>query len=274
MVVALMLGVLAVAAGCRTPSIFSGKPDPMDAGQHGALTPSDMAAAMVAANKESQAVLIKAIKQELRELPSGLHTVPEGGGFGGAVNARSIPAREADGNIARWPDGSPICVDLWYAVRSNIQEDMLDIKGVDELGLKFGVRPEADETYVAGLYAVTAPVDIFRCNVKRVEGAGWVDEKQSEIIAARAAERDAILSHLPAMIRETYIGRGKVIETTAGGLVKVIKTSGDTAVGVLMALSPTGQVVNGVSEGLRIVIADPTTGVPQVPIDVENPEGD
>ena len=68
-----------------------------------------------------------------------------------------------------------------------------------------------------------------------------------------------------------------MVEATADGRVRVIKSVADGTSQVisayLVAASPYGAIVNGVSEGLRVVLEDPETGA-VTPVEVQPEAGD
>jgi len=136
-----------------------------------------------------------------------------------------------------------------------------NLEGVDTLEYLVGGVPHL--TGVApGMQNValsTAPVPLF-LSVKGVDAAS-VHSRLPEVVAARAAERDAILARLPDVIREQYVGKGKVIEAASDGLVKVITAGGEVTTGILLAANPTSAAIGEATKGLRLVLADPETGV-------------
>jgi len=252
-VAVVLLAVLVMASGC---GMLGGMPSGPDLTS--ATVPSDQRTPIVL-TQESVDVLTHQGVTEAKILAEALSAVQDQG---------SVIYVNHEGYV--WgPDakpifdaaGQPLKMRTQIVAKLNSMHALQNMQGVEQLEYLVGGVPHltgvrADMQNVA---LSTAPVPLY-LSVRGVNAAS-VDSRLPEVIQARAAERDAILRHLPAIVREQYVGQGKVIQATADGLVTVLTATGQAVTGVLLAANPTSAAIGATASGLKLVLADPQTGI-------------
>lgn len=205
-------------------------------------------------SSKSTKAAIEALKHNSMIVPGVLNNTPKDGT--GVMTASRIAAREPNGSLSviKDKDGNPILDKNGLPIVIYDEFEQLVMTGYKTELAGEGAGASSIE-YVVGGRSVdndrkaltgAATWDGMRLYVKDLKGS---ITKNSDALAAEIkAEtegRAKILEALPGVIRETFIGTNKRIELLYDGRVRLITALGDSVIGRLISLTPTGAATEG-----------------------------
>lgn len=240
-----VLGIVAwLSAGC---AMFRKAPSGAPAGANVPSGPSPGGAPTIWTHEQVQ-VLKAAIEKDRVTLASVLESVPDNGL--GIMLDYEVHERLPDGLIATGPNGQPLVGKCRAVLKANNIQNLQALNEVGRVEYTLLGRPNINENSAERW---TIPlVEGLRLNASNVRGVA-IEGQLAQIVAARAAERAAVIEGWSALIEAEWGGRIKWVGALGDATAVVATSAGEQAVKVLKVVTPEGAAI----EGLRLLVERP-----------------
>ena len=214
-----------------------------------ASIPSDMKTPYVA-NAYSADVLQGATKHDRLLLSSALESMQEAGAV--AYVEREVALRNPDGSPVIDTSGNPVILRQRSVCKVNSLKEIKELQKVGKVTLVLAGQAPVTLPDGSTDEIMAAMIEGLRLEVDQVEGAK-IDSEVAEIVAARAAERAAIIDGWTKLTEAEWGGRIEWVGAIGDATAIVTTSAGEQAVKILKVVTPEGAAL----EALRLLVERP-----------------